>query len=111
MSTLDKIKQAIAKAINAALKQKAVKATDLIYPPKAEFGDLSLPCYVIAKMFNKSAVELAEFLVGKVILNDVIVAAKAIGLFINFNLNKVKLAQDTIKAIIKDKDRYGQNAL
>ena len=110
MSTLDNVKKSIADAINTALKQKAVKASDLVYPPKPEFGDLSLPCYTVAKLFNKSAVELAEFLVGKVALNDVVVATKAIGPFINFTFNKAKLAQGTIEEILKIKTRYGLNS-
>ena len=113
MSTLDKIKQAIAKAINAALKQKAVKASDLIYPPKPEFGDLSLPCYGIAKLFKKSAVEMAEFLVGangrSPVPGGVISGVKAIGPFINFTLNKQKLAQGVIGEILKIQEQYGLN--
>jgi len=109
MPILEKIKQNIAEAVNEALKKETVKASDLVYPPKPEFGDLSLPCYNIAKLFNKSAVEMAEYLVGKVKLNDVVVAAKAIGPFINFTFNKTKLAQGAIEEILKNKHGYGLN--
>jgi len=110
MPVLEKIKQNIADAINAALKQKTVKAADLVYPPKPEFGDLSLPCYNIAKLNNKSAVEMAEFLVRKIKLNDVLVASKAIGPFINFTFSKVKLAQGAVEDILKQKIKYGVNS-
>jgi len=109
MPTLEKIKQNIAEAINAALKKKAVKASDLIYPPKPEFGDLSLPCYNIAKISGKSAVEMAEWLVGRIALNDVVVATKAIGPFINFTFNKTKLAQGVINQALAEKNGYGLN--
>ena len=106
MNTLDKIKQNIADAINAALKKQAVSAADLVYPPKPEFGDLSLPCYALAKQFNKSAVEMAGFLLGKVSADDII-STKAIGPFINFTFNKTKLAQSVIAEALKE--NYGLN--
>lgn len=115
MSTLDKIKQNIAEIINQALKKSLVKAADLAYPPKPEFGDLSLPCFNLAKELTrlcgqeKTAVETAEFLVGRVVLNEVVVAAKAIGPFINFTFNKQKLAAGAIKEILETKERYGLN--
>ena len=111
MYILDKIKQTIAEAINEALKKKAVGAADLVYPPKPEFGDLSLPCYNIAKLAGKSAVEIAEFLVGKIKLNDVVVAAKAVGPFINFTFSKTKLAEGAIGEILNEKIKYGLNKI
>jgi len=109
MSTLDKIKQNIADAINAALKKKLVKATDLVYPPNPAFGDLSLPCFNLAKALKKTAVETGEFLVGKIELNDTVVAAKATGPFLNFTFNKAKQAQGVIEEIAKLKNKYGLN--
>lgn len=109
MNTLDKIKKTIAEMINQALKKNLVKASDLVYPPKPEFGDLSLACFNLAKEFNKTAVEMGEFLVGRVALNETVVAAKAIGPFINFIFNKQKLAQGVISEILEAEDEYGLN--
>jgi len=116
MYTLEKIKNEIAKAINQALKKKGlVKAADLVYPPNPEFGDISLPCFNLAKELTrlrrqkKTAVETGEFLVGRIALNDMVVAAKAIGPFLNFTFNKAKLAQDIIEEILKQKEKYGLN--
>lgn len=95
--------------INQALKKNLVKASDLVYPPKPEFGDLSLACFNLAKEFNKTAVEMGEFLVGRVALNETVVAAKAIGPFINFIFNKQKLAQGVISEILEAEDEYGLN--
>jgi arginyl-tRNA synthetase len=111
MYTLEKIKAEIAGAINKALKQKVVKASDLVYPPKPEFGDLSLPCYNLAKMFKKSAVEMAEFLVGKVAAGGAVASSKAIGPFINFTFNKARLAGSVLEEIEKNGTDYGLNGL
>ncbi|MDP2736847.1 MAG: arginine--tRNA ligase [bacterium] len=115
MNALEKIKQNIAEVINAALKKKLIKPSDLVYPPNPAFGDISLPCFNLAKELTrlrgqeKTAVETGEFLVGKIELNDTVVAAKAIGPFLNFTFNKVKLAQSVIEEILKNKNKYGLN--
>ncbi|MFH1254879.1 MAG: arginine--tRNA ligase, partial [bacterium] len=109
MPILGKIKQSIADAINAALKKKLVKAGDLVYPPNPEFGDISLPCFDLAKELKKTAVETGEFLVGKIEFNNMVVSAKAIGPFLNFSFDKTKLAQVAIEEILKSGKEYGFN--
>lgn len=115
MSALDKIKQNIADAINEALKKKIIKASDLVYPPNSAFGDLSLPCFNLARELtclrrqDKTAVEVGEFLVGKIKMNDTVIAIKAVGPFLNFTFNKAKLAQGVIEEILKNKSKYGLN--
>jgi len=109
MNTLEKIKENVAETINQVLKKKLVKPADLVYPPNLAFGDLSLPCFNLAKALKKTAVETGEFLVGKIELNDTVVASKATGPFLNFTFNKVKLAQGVIEEIEKSKNKYGTN--
>ncbi len=109
MNPIEKIKQNTAKLVNRALAKRLVGVGDLIFPPKPEFGDLSLPCFALAKKFNKTAVEMAELLVRKIKLNDWIIATKAIGPYLNFTFNKTKLAIEVIKQIGWLKDNYGKN--
>jgi arginyl-tRNA synthetase len=54
MYILDKIKQNIVKEINKALGNKMIQASDLIFPPNSEFGDLSLPCFKLVKKIKES---------------------------------------------------------
>jgi len=56
-------------------------------------------------------VATAEFLVGKIKLNDVAVAAKAIGPFINFTFSKTKLAEGAIREILNENIKYGLNKI
>ena len=109
MYPLQKIKQNTAKLVNRALTKRLIGAGDLIFPPKPEFGDLSLPCFALAKKFNKTAVAMAELLVRKIKLDDWIIATKAIGPYLNFTFNKTKLAVEVIKQIDRLKDNYGKN--
>lgn len=109
MYLLEKIKQNIAEAINAALKKKLVKAADLVYPPNQQFGDISLPCFNLAKELKKTSVETGEFLVGKIALTDTVAAAKVTGPFLNFTLNKIRLADIVVEEILRQKEKYGLN--
>ena len=118
MYALEKIKQNIAKEINKALGNDIVQASDLIFPPNPEFGDLSLPCFGLFKAFGKlpsvpnaprSPVEAASWLVGKIKTNEMLSSVKTAGPYLNFVLNKNYLAENVIKEIEKKKEKYGEN--
>ncbi|MCK4553836.1 arginine--tRNA ligase, partial [Candidatus Parcubacteria bacterium] len=109
MYTLDKIKLNIIKLINKALKKKLVQASDLVFPPNSNFGDLSLPCFELAKKLNKTATETEEWLVSEIEVDDVIVATKAIGPYLNFTCNKAYLAKSVIEQIQQEGNEYGRN--
>jgi arginyl-tRNA synthetase len=111
MHTLDKVKQNIAKEINKALTKKLVQASNLIFPPNPEFGDLSLPCFDIGKKISKTPVETASWLVGRVESGEVFSSAKAVGPYLNFILNKNYLAEGVIKEITKEKGKYGESEI
>ncbi|MFH1522713.1 MAG: arginine--tRNA ligase [Patescibacteria group bacterium] len=113
MYTLEKIKNDIVKKINKALGDDLVQASDLVYPPaytkassgkaKSGMGDLSLPCFKIAKKLKKKPNELAMELEKK------IGEAKAIGPYLNLTLNKKRLAKGVLGEAEKLKDGYGEN--
>ncbi|MEK7557833.1 MAG: arginine--tRNA ligase [Patescibacteria group bacterium] len=110
-SQIEKIKQSIAEAINKIVKKDIVKATNLIYPPNQNFGDLSLPCFELAKEFKKTSVEMAEFLTSKIKLDNIILTTKVIGPYLNFILDKSKLATIIIEEILSAEQSYGLNNL
>ncbi|MBU4455446.1 hypothetical protein KJ586_02975, partial [Patescibacteria group bacterium] len=103
MYSLDKIKLNIVKLINKALGKDIIQAPDLIFPPNSEFGDLSLPCFGIAKQFKKSPAAMAEQLVSK-ISSKGLNSLSAAGPYLNFTINKEYLAEAVIGEIAKTKD-------
>ncbi len=114
MYALDKIKLDIVKKINQALKKKIVQASDLVYPPDARMGDLSLPCFEAARQSGKNPNEIAEFLVKKLAqeLNSEaseFSSIKVAGPYLNFVFSKKYLSQSVITDIGKIKDEYGRN--
>ncbi|MCK4554166.1 arginine--tRNA ligase, partial [Candidatus Parcubacteria bacterium] len=116
MHALNKIKLNIVKLINKALPPPSrnlagLRRTSLVYPPSPGFGDLSLPCFELAKKLNKTATETAEWLVSEIEVDNVVVATKAIGPYLNFTFNKSYLAKSVIEQIQQEGDEYGRNKI
>ena len=116
MYTLEKVKRQIVREVNKALgtstglaQGKIVRASDLVSPPNHEFGDISLPCFEIGKKANKRPVEIVEWLVGNIAAEGMITGLQAAGPYVNFTINKVKLACGVLKEINDIKNKYGEN--
>lgn len=107
MYTLDKIKKKIADDINHSLGTKQVKASDLVYPPDAKMGDLSLPCFSLANELGKNPAEIAGMIVGNISADKVVCSVKTVGPYVNFTLGKSELIKNVIKEIDKYKNEYG----
>lgn len=77
-------------------------------PKENKNGDFAFPCFVLAKVLKSSPVKIAEELVEKLDKTNfekVIV----IGPYINFFLNRKKLAQEIILKIDKEKENFGKS--
>jgi arginyl-tRNA synthetase len=116
MYILEQIKKDIIKQVNEALgtstgsaQEKIVKASDLVYPPKKEMGDLSLPCFEIARQTGKPAHQLAEELIQAVKNESFISGSKVVGPYLNITINKKSLGKELIKEIKKQQNDFGAN--
>ncbi len=109
MYILDKIKKNIAKEINGALGKNSVRASDLVSPPKPEYGDLSMPCFALAQKEGRSPVEIAEWLVGNIRVGGAIAGMKIMGPYVNFTLDKEYLARNALKQVKTMGADYGRN--
>ncbi len=72
------------------LKKSGIVITpdSLVYPPKSDMGDLSLPLFQFAKEQGKNPAELANELVESIEPVGLIGSAHAAGPYINFFLNR-----------------------
>ncbi len=103
ISTMDKFKEEIIKAL-----KKEVKADiELETPPQAEMGDYAFPCFSLAKIYKKNPNEIALELSKKIKKNKFIDEIKVIGPYLNFFVNKNALTEETLKRILKEKDKFG----
>jgi arginyl-tRNA synthetase len=88
------------------LKQETGQDVSLEVPPNPEMGDYSFPCFSLAKVFKKNPHEIAQDLVKKIPLSNVINKIEIKGAYVNFFVNKEVLSENILKGIIKSKN-YG----
>ena len=66
-------------------------------PPQPGMGDYAFPCFTLAKEFKKSPAEIAKEIASKLTPNDIVVEIRAEGPYVNFYLNKAKVAEKAIE--------------
>jgi len=95
---------------NLLKKETKLKTIPLEVPPSQDLGDYAFPCFILSKQLKKSPVEIAINLSKKLKLPPSIKQVKPTGPYLNFFINKEKLAELTIKSILKEKDNYGKGS-
>ncbi len=90
-------------------KETNLENIELEVPPNPEMGDFAFPCFVLAKALKKSPIEIAQELSQKFRPNNLVNSAKAIGPYLNFFVNKSRIAKDTITEILRQKEKYGSS--
>jgi len=97
-----KFKEQVISALAKATKLKKEQISELIeVPPDPKLGDLSLPCFKLSKQLKQDPKKIAANLAKK------IKGAKATGPYINFFVDTQKLAEQVLKQISKEKNKYG----
>ncbi|MFH1412525.1 MAG: arginine--tRNA ligase [bacterium] len=96
---MEELKLNIIKQINQALGKDLIKSEHIVYPPESKMGDLSLPCFDLAKELSKTPNEVAKDLAKKI-------DAKADGPYLNFNIDKQSLISEILAEI---NNEYGTN--
>jgi len=101
-------KQEIIKLLDDKISLKKEQIEELIeIPPDLELGDYSFPCFILSKKLKKNPNEIAENLFKKIKPSKNIETIKATGPYLNFFINKNKLAEQ----IIKLNANYGKSDL
>src|SRR3989344_7377689 len=94
-----------------ALASLGINSPQLEVPPSSEMGDYSFPCFLLSKKLKKSPVDIAKDLESKLKPQGNIEKIQAIGPYLNFFLNKTQIAEQILKQILKEKDKYGSKNL
>ncbi|MBI4452088.1 arginine--tRNA ligase [Candidatus Woesearchaeota archaeon] len=105
---MNRFKEEIAKFLK---KEANLESIELEVPPNPEMGDYAFPCFVLAKEWKKAPNEIAKELEAKFEPTKLVNEAKSIGPYLNFFVNKNKIAEETIKEILKQKDKYGSSGM
>lgn len=108
MTILEQIKDNIAKILG-------LPASDFVYPPQTDLGDLSLPCFVLAKNLKRNPVVVAKDLEGQYSnhpeLSQMVRKIEAAGAYLNFYLKEEYLASHLLKEISQQGVKFGQSQL
>ena len=76
-------------------------------PPSYDMGDYAFPCFKLAKTFRKAPNLIAKELAEKMGNNEYFEKIECAGPYLNFFINKNKLAETVLKEILDKKDTYG----
>ena len=82
-------------------------------PQDKKYGDLAFPCFTLAKEFKKNPAVIATELLEKIKIPEgsLVKSANAVGPYLNFSINEVKLTEITLNKIWDQKEKYGHKKL
>ena len=90
-------------------KETKAESIELETPPNPDMGDYAFPCFPLAKVYKKNPVEIAQDLAKKIKKDKFIDEIKVIGPYLNFFINKNALTEETLKKVLKEKEKYGSS--
>ncbi|MBN1645173.1 arginine--tRNA ligase [Candidatus Woesearchaeota archaeon] len=93
------------------INQEIKKQIKLEIPPKKEMGDFAFPCFGLSKEKKKSPVEIAKELASKLKPTELVEKIVPTGAYVNFFLDKSKVAEIVLTQIYEQKDEYGGSKL
>ncbi|MBI5072021.1 arginine--tRNA ligase [Candidatus Falkowbacteria bacterium] len=106
-----KIKKEITGLVKKNFPDLPVSEEDFAFPPNSEFGDLSLPCFNFTKVLPNSPPEIAKELSEKIEPSGIVGKIVAAGPYLNFFLDKRKMASLVLNQILKEKEKYGKSKM
>ncbi|MFH1064127.1 MAG: arginine--tRNA ligase [Candidatus Woesearchaeota archaeon] len=107
---MDEFKLHIIEKIVDELGSEGVDERSLEIPPDPAMGDYAFPCFMFSKRLKKSPQQIAEYLTGKIVPDDMIAEVRSKGPYLNFFVNKSKLAEQILKEVAEKKERYGTSS-
>ncbi|RMD58982.1 arginine--tRNA ligase, partial [Candidatus Parcubacteria bacterium] len=107
MTILTKIKTSLAEKLNHFLGQNTIQPQDFTYPPQPEMGDLSLPCFALAKQLGKNPAEVASQLAAEAVNNPYVRTSRVIGPYLNLVLDKTLIISELFSQIKTEGDQFG----
>lgn len=102
-------KEHVASQLGGVIGAK-VNANELVTPPRAELGDLTLPCFELAKTLQTNPAELAKKIVAEYGNGDrLIEKLTAQGPFVNVTLKTGEFIHRIIRDIETQEKKYGES--
>lgn len=109
MYAIDQAKREIHLALKKALGKSFTVTPDMLTtPPKPEYGDLSFPCFALAKGLQRNPAEIATELAAKMAPTKLIKKISSLGPYVNFTFDDVVFVEHVLGDVSKMKSRYGK---
>ena len=86
-------------------------ASMLEVPPTSDMGDYALPCFRLAKTLRKAPPIIAETLKNNFTEDEVVCGVTVVGGYLNFKINRLRFAEETLKEILEKGEKYGSSRL
>ncbi len=96
------------KEITDSLHKLKIGEIELLTPPDPSMGDYALPCFSLSKQLKKDPKQIAEDIKAKLSLSDNIERTEVKGPYLNFFINKKRLAEAVLNQISTDNKLYGK---
>jgi len=104
------MKKSIAKSLKKEIKLSEKEIEILIeIPPSSSMGDFAFPCFVLSKQLKKSPQQIAQDLKLKIKLPKGFANIDAHGAYLNFTLDRKMFAENLIREILKQKEKFGNS--
>ena len=98
----------IAHTVSAQTDLSPVEVEGLIEtPPNSEMGDYAVPCFALARKLRKSPAVIAAELAAKIEPNEYLTKIVNTGPYLNFFVNKSRFAEEMLKQVTEEGQRYG----
>ncbi len=109
MFALEAAKKEALIALKKAIGKKFVVSVDMLaLPPKPEYGDISFPCFALAKGEGRNPAEVATELAAKIGPSKLIRKITSLGPYVNFTFDEVAFATAVVGDVLKSKKRFGR---
>jgi arginyl-tRNA synthetase len=109
---MNKFVEDIVKIISKEIDLSADEIRDLVeIPPDEKLGDYAFPCFVLSKKLKKAPDKIAVELASQLKATELIEQIYAIGPYVNFKVNKTKLAEFVLTQIFDLGEDYGADQI
>jgi arginyl-tRNA synthetase len=88
-----------------------LEASDLSFgpSPKIEVGDVALRTFIAAKKLKMPPPQLAQEIAGAVDFGDLVISMTAAGPYLNFKLDRGRVARSIVENILTEKEHFGSS--
>ena len=92
--------------VKKLLEKELKKKVEIEVPANQEHGDYAYPCFELARSYKKNPIEIAKNIASK--LKSDLFEINNAGPYVNFKIQKNKIAKIILSDVLKEKDNYGR---